>query len=306
MISFRHHLVTLVSVFLALAVGVVLGGGPLSEVGRGAGDDAERKAVSAERRAADATSAARFADTFATTVAPAVYGDGLSGRDVAVVSLPGAEAKVVKALSAQITAAQGRMVGVHTVQEAMLAPGEKALVDTLGSQLLTQVGAGAAPADATTYERIGALLGRGIASKNVEGDPVDATSQEILESLSGAGLLKPAAETAERAPLVLIVLGDEPKGGEEARAGTDAILAGVAQGLRGASAGVVVAGSTSSGASGQLARLRDDAVAAQLVTVDGVERALGQVTSVQALIQALGQTPGSFGASGSDGAVPLR
>ena len=29
MISFRYHIVTLVSVFLALAVGVALGGGPL-------------------------------------------------------------------------------------------------------------------------------------------------------------------------------------------------------------------------------------------------------------------------------------
>ena len=32
MISYRHHIVSLVAVFLALAVGVVLGGGPLSEL----------------------------------------------------------------------------------------------------------------------------------------------------------------------------------------------------------------------------------------------------------------------------------
>ena len=39
MISFRTHVVTLVAVFLALAVGVVLGGGPLSELGRGSEQD---------------------------------------------------------------------------------------------------------------------------------------------------------------------------------------------------------------------------------------------------------------------------
>ena len=34
MISYRHHIVSLVAVFLALAVGVVLGGGPLTDLGR--------------------------------------------------------------------------------------------------------------------------------------------------------------------------------------------------------------------------------------------------------------------------------
>ena len=34
MISYRHHIVSLVAVFLALAVGIVLGGGPLTELGR--------------------------------------------------------------------------------------------------------------------------------------------------------------------------------------------------------------------------------------------------------------------------------
>ena len=33
MITLRHHLLTIVAVFLALAAGIVLGGGPLSDVG---------------------------------------------------------------------------------------------------------------------------------------------------------------------------------------------------------------------------------------------------------------------------------
>ena len=33
MITLRHHVLTIVAVFLALAAGIVLGGGPLSEVG---------------------------------------------------------------------------------------------------------------------------------------------------------------------------------------------------------------------------------------------------------------------------------
>ena len=42
-----------------------------------------------------------------------------------------------------------------------------------------------------------------------------------------------------------------------------------------------------------------------MTTVDGAERGLGQVTATLALIRALGTKGGAFGASGSDGAVPL-
>ena len=42
MISYRHHIVSLVAVFLALAVGIVLGGGPLTDLGRAAEAPATR------------------------------------------------------------------------------------------------------------------------------------------------------------------------------------------------------------------------------------------------------------------------
>ena len=51
----------------------------------------------------------------------------------------------------------------------MVAPEQKSLVDTLGSQLMTQQGKTIA-ADATTYDRIGQLLGVAIATTTPEGD----------------------------------------------------------------------------------------------------------------------------------------
>ena len=64
MISFRQHVVTLVAVFLALAVGVVLGGGPLSEVGRDA-----FTSTSAQPKATSGGDASAFGDAFATATA---------------------------------------------------------------------------------------------------------------------------------------------------------------------------------------------------------------------------------------------
>ncbi|WP_180933381.1 copper transporter [Nocardioides ungokensis] len=65
MISYRHHVVSLVAVFLALAVGVVLGGGPLSELGRAATTDSARTRAQAQ----DTKAAAAFGDDFASAAA---------------------------------------------------------------------------------------------------------------------------------------------------------------------------------------------------------------------------------------------
>jgi Copper transport outer membrane protein, MctB len=95
---------------------------------------------------------------------------------------------------------------------------------------------------------------------------------------------------------VLVVLGDESD---------DAILSGLMTGLAGKAAGVVVAGDTESGASGDLKALRGEDVVDDVATVDGVDTGIGQVTAVLALARSIRVQGGSFGASGSDGAVPL-
>ena len=104
---------------------------------------------------------------------------------------------------------------------------------------------------------------------------------------------------ADAAPgqLVLVVLGDH----------TDpAIVAGLATGLASKATGLVVAGDSAAAApDGDLSSLRGDATAERVATVDGAETALGQVTATLALIRSLTVSGGSFGASGSDGAVPL-
>jgi copper transport outer membrane protein MctB len=69
----------------------------------------------------------------------------------------------------------------------------------------------------------------------------------------------------------------------------------------------VVAGDAASATpSGDLAALRAEPAADQVATVDGSDTPLGQVTAVLALIRSLSVQGGSFGASGSDGAVPLK
>lgn len=294
MISFRTHVVTLVTVLFALAIGVVLGGGPLSEVGRGALTSAPTQAA-----ARDDARVATYADTFAAASAPTLYGDGLDGRAVALVRLPGADDRVVTALTDQVETAGGAVSATYAVEPALLDAADKSLVDTLGTQLLEQLEAGAVDEAAPTYERIGQLLGLAIASGAPAGGAPDQDALAVRQSLTGAELVTQpqgaGGEDAEprRAPLVLVVLGDDAD---------DTILSGVLAGLAQQAVGVVTAGETGAR---DLPALRTAPVAGDVTTVDGIDTALGRVTTVLALIRALKTPGGAFGAAGSDGAVPL-
>jgi hypothetical protein len=292
LISFRQHVVTLVAVFLALAVGVVLGGGPLSEVGR---DALTSTAAEPKSRAGGDPSA--FGDAFATATATQLYDEQLAGRSVALVSLPGADPQVIEGLVGQIEHAAGTVEGSYALQPGLVDAGEKSLVDTLGSQLMTQLGSGGADESAPTYERMGQLLGTAITTRDEAGSGAGETVTSIRQSLAGAELVASPEDEPGRAPLVLVVLGDDTD---------DDILAGLLAGLASRALGVVVAGDTPSGANGDVAALRARPEAEQVATVDGVDLAVGQVTTVLALVRSLTEQGGSFGASGSDGAVPLR
>ncbi len=288
MISYRHHVVSLVAVFLALAIGVALGGGPLSELGR----DARTTSAPTRSEQKQARRTLDFGDQFATAAAPSLYAGRLKGHAVSILTMPGADGGVVSALAAQVQQAGGTVTGTWKAQRSLVAAGEKSLVDTLGSQLMTQLDDGVVPADSSTYDRIGRLLGLSLAGTQVSANEVSS----LRQSLSGADLVT-APENASRAPLVLVVLG---------RDGVDpAILSGMLTGLAATATGVVVAGDTASGAAGDLHGLRSEPVADKVTTVDGAESAVGQVTAVLALARSLKVQSGSFGASGSDGAVPL-
>lgn len=293
MITFRHFLTSLVAVFLALAVGIVLGGGPLSDVT----DPDPAPAAATEGAAGDP--AGVYAEGFAGAVGPQLTSAKLAERGVAVVTAPGVNEETLTALAEQVAAAGGAITGRYSLTDAMVAPEQKALVDTLGSQLMTQQDKTIA-ADATTYDRIGQLLGIAIATTTPEGDAPSGKQTAVIDSLLGADLLAFEGTVTRRAPLVLLVLGAEP-----AVEGGDAIIAGIAAGLSRAATGVVVAGTLADGGEGQIGRLRAEPVSAEVATVDGIDTAAGRVTTVLTLSRALTAKGGAFGASGADGPAPL-
>jgi hypothetical protein len=288
----REYVVPLVVLVTALAAGVALGGGPLSDLGR------TPPPAAAEPPRAPATDPAttRFTDGFAGQVAASLYAHRLQGRQVAVLTLPGADPDVVQAIAAEIPTAGGGVLGPSALKQKLVDPQEKSLVDTLGEQLVTQLGSGVTTADATTYERIGQLIARALA-RNTKKDAMEAAKVSSLRaSLQGAGLLGVPADAGDPptlAPLVLVVTG---------RAVEVPVRVGLAEGLAAVAKGVVVAGPT--GDAGVVA-LRAAPPTRPVATVDGTDVPAGRVSAVLTLAHVLRSPGGSFGASGTDGMAPL-
>lgn len=292
----RRHVVTLTVATMALATGIALGGGPLSDTGI-AGLTAGRGPDPARTDDDPAVRDTAFADAFATTGARRLYQRGLAERRVAVVTLPGADKAVVAALAGEVQRAGGTVTATYAVRPGLVAPGEKSLVEEMGSQLVAQLGPGSAERRAPTYERMGQLVGRSIASERPRGAPTDRTAASVAQSLEGAGLLAAPGSLPRRAPLVLVVTGGTT--GDEL---DDDVLTGLLAGLAGRARGVVAVGPT---ASGDLDAVRSERAARRVATVDGVETGLGRVSAVLTLIRSRTTPGGSFGASGADGAAPL-
>jgi hypothetical protein len=287
----RRNVVPLVVVVMALAVGIALGAGPLSDLG-----SSPPKAAAEPPPLPDTAGdeAAAYADGFAGTVAQSLYAGRLHGHPVALVALPGADDDVVAALTEQVRLAGTRVIGTYDLRRSLLDPNEKTLVDTLGLQLVAQLGADVVTPDATTYDRIGQLLGRAVATTSRSAGLDQGKVASLRASLHGAGLLARTEEGEPHlAPLVLVVTGKDVE---------QPILAGLVAGLAAAAKGVVVAGPSWDG---DIAALRSQPPVRPVATVDGTDRATGRVAAVLALVHVLATPGGSFGASGADGSVPL-
>lgn len=289
----RPRLVPLVLLVTALAVGIALGGGPLSDLGR------TPPRAAAEPPKAEATRPAagtELADAFARGVAGTLYARGLQGRTVAIVTLPGADPAVVRALADQVPAAGGDVLGPVALKRTLVDPEQKTLVDTLGEQLVTQLGDGVVTQDATTYDRAGQLVGRALARSTRKSALPTAKVSSLRASLHGAGLMA-LPDTADAdpvlAPLVLVVTGDEVE---------QPVLSGLVAGLAAVAKGVVVAGPVGDQ---EVAALRATPPARAVTTVDGTDVPAGQVATILAVVHSLRSPGGAYGASGADGIVPL-
>ena len=115
MIDFRYHLVSLISVFLALAVGVVLGAGPLqNSLGTALNDQvtslrADRNET--KTRLEQTEAAVNDRDDYIAAAAGAYLPGALTGRKTVLVVLPEAQGGDIDLVTSQLQTAGATIVG---------------------------------------------------------------------------------------------------------------------------------------------------------------------------------------------------
>jgi outer membrane murein-binding lipoprotein Lpp len=302
MISLRYHVVSIAAVFLALAVGVVLGAGGVSERLLSAvstkSDDlgSQLQAVTADRDLLVA--AQRASEDFAVRIGPAAVRGLLPNKTVALVTA-GAEPADRDAVAALIGQSGATLTGELALTPAVGDPARADQLRELTSQLLP-TGA-KLPAASDTGSLVGGLLGGVLTGDSVDGRAADA----VLTGLTSAGFVSPG-DRPKPADLVLVLTGGALTGVDAGDAA--AVMARMAAELDRSGGGAVLAGRAGSAdATGAVGVARaDPAITAGLSTVDDVQTGPGRVSTVLALREQVDGRSGRYGTAvtAADGAAP--
>jgi hypothetical protein len=236
--------------------------------------------------------------------APQVLHQGLQGRTVALVTLPGADADRVAELAELVGAAGGAVTVRAEVRPELLDVGKRQLVAELARQTQQSPRTRVSVPDGTKgYELTARLLGRALLDHEDGGAPGDRTGEGILAGFSTAGLVTTDEPVTRRASVALLVAGP-PSGTADQRQGAGSIVASLAAGLDASGDGTVLAGPTAAGATdGLVGELRATPVRRDVSTVDALDSLAGGVVAVRALAdEARGRT-GHFGSAAAPDGV---
>lgn len=286
MINFRYHVVSLTAVFLALAIGLVVGtaalNGPAADA-LGEQVDALRKANTQLReQVGGLTDQANREEQFVTEAAPIMLGGKLANRKVLLVSLPSGREQV-DGIAAKLTIAGASVAGTVSLQDKFFNPDESVALLGLASRAQpASVPNSSLPFNSDGVETSSALLATVLLGRSLPIAPTDVT--EVLSAYSKAGYLTTDGNVTGGAEAVVFVSGlppvDRQAGGKNAALVTtlvqfDKVATSVVAGVVGGSGNLV-------------AEVRDDAALAKgISTVDNANTAQGQVATALAVVEEL-------------------
>lgn len=301
MISFRYHIVSIVAVFLALALGIVVGttalNGPITKDLRNQVDDVKKQRDDLATQVKTLQGQVDDAGEFATTYGAQLVANTLKGTSVLIVSLPGTTPGMRDGLSEQIAAAGGTVSGELDVTKGYLDASRGSEINSLATGPVRPVtwtapetnDAGKLGASLLSY----VLLGKGQASDAKQ--VVTAFAERRLVAVEGSGVTPSTT---------VVVLGrgklkSDSYAANAQKALVDALVAG---------GGKVVVGGDSAAATegGVVAAVRDEGTGGDRVSsVDDANTSFGQVSATLALAAALKSQFGHYGTgAGADALFP--
>lgn len=313
MIDFRYHLVSIAGIFLALAVGIVLGAGPLKgEISSTITNEvaslrADKSQLNDE--VADLKSGTEARDKLLTQTSPTVLSGTLAGRSVAMVALPGVDANFMAATRATLVASGAEVASSVSVTDkwpASATSGPTAAVTEIAGILGVERAGDGVLAD----QVLGALLARADATETTA-----LTLEQVragLDALREAGLIDTDTTQVAQAEAIVVLAATVTSGTPEEAALKVEPTVRLAGALDSVSGGVVLASNlptTDVDAEREsVLTLREDRRLAQGVsTIDDATEPMGQLSIAFGLVQQLAGGVGhyGFGAGASAPFAPL-
>ena len=302
MISLRYHIISIAAVFLALAVGVVLGSTTLSRsLLSGLSNENEDLAAQVntlqnEKNAQSARLA--DADSFATSVGPMAVQGQLAQRTVVIITTADTRPADRDAVKTLVANAGGTVTGELQLTDAFSDPRK---ADRLKDIVVRLLPAGVQlPTASDPGTLAGGLIGPLVLISKDTNKP-QASTEETAAALSGltqGGFIKPS-QGIQPAQLAVVLTGGAASGdGAGDRAAT---IARFAIQVDRAGAGTVLAGDEGSAdGTGAVGVVRADTAGTSILsTVDNLQTAAGRVVTVLALHEQLEGTAGRYGDAGN-------
>lgn len=309
MIDFRYHLVSIISIFLALAVGIVLGAGPLKEQ---IGDTLTQEVTQLRKDKSDlraevdrAQRTATVHQSFEGAMLPRVVGGQLTDRAVALVVLPGAKSEIVDGTKAAVEAAGGTIASTTTIKPTWI-PSSDSDHDKqvqLANDLAGTLGIAAPePTQSSAADSPGPLaaaLAATLVHKDGSTEPIDR-ERAGLKAISEAGFVDADPEALQPAALAVVVAGPIAGSDVAKRDAAASQYAALAKLIDDTGDGAVLVSDVGqSGAKDASSVVRAaralSAVTEVLSTVDNAGEPMGQASIVLALTQQAAGAQGQYG-----------
>ncbi|MFC4147225.1 copper transporter [Micromonospora mangrovi] len=291
MINFRYHVVSLTAVFLALAIGLVVGtaalNGPVADSLK-ENVNALRKDNQQMRQSVNSMQKElELEEDFAAEMAPVVLPGKLAGRRVLVLDLPSGR-KHTDGVVKMLEQAGANITGRIDLQDKFINP------DSNNNLLELAVTAGrpssappsGLPGNGHGVETSSALLASVLLDRPAGSPPVtDADRKAVLSAYSTSGYLTAEDKVTTSAEAVVLVSGQPYVDKDSAK--EDESVVKVAEQFDRAGGAIVVAGNGSAGGN-VVAVVRGDPVLSQSIsTVDNANTVQGQLVTALALVQQL-------------------
>jgi hypothetical protein len=302
MIDFRYHIVSIVSIFLALAVGIVLGAGPLQgQLGNtltSQVSDLRKQKSELNTELRDANQTITDQNAFIKSQTALLVTGQLAGRSVTVVRLPGSSDSIAQGLDQQLNEAGAQVNGTVKVTTAWTDPTKKAFRDNLAKSL-APLARTQEPAGASQDQDLASVLARGlVVSDDAAADKTDSAATTALEGLKTAGLIDYSGSGPKTSTMAVVLAGPPTPGepGQQQQAEASSYAA-IARALDSESQGAVAASDPSATQpGGTLQAIRTDKQAAAAVsTVDSADQPMGLITVILALREQLEGKSGQYG-----------